>query len=102
MWNFLDGLKAASSARTAIAGDGSGNLDVPSRPNYIYARTLEDDATEIVEVRITTIRPNYGDSILIGLIHPQTQIGGWRMLFWLRDINDVTAPPPIVGDTNNR
>lgn len=98
---FLDSLKTAYGSRMAQAGDGQGNLEPLARPNYVYAHTYEED-DDVIEVRYTGIRPNYGDWILISLVHPQTTIGGWRMAFWLRDGNDITAPPPIVGDNNNR
>ena len=36
--SFLARLVDVSSLRLAVAGDGAGNLDVPGRPNWIYAR----------------------------------------------------------------
>lgn len=95
MLNFVNALKQDSSVVTAIAGDGLGNVSVPSRSNYIYTRTQEE-SDDLLEVRTGAILPNDGDYILIGLIHPQTRIGGWRLVFWLRDNTDAALGAPIA------
>lgn len=92
---FVAALVDQNGLRLAVAGDGAGALDVPDRPNYIYAR-MGDGSGAVEQVHVSVIHPNYGDAIYIKRDDP-LQLGGWRMEFWLRDSADPTREPPITG-----
>lgn len=94
---FLTRLVDQASLRLAVAGDGSGTVDVPGRPNWIYARR-GSSAGEVFECHVSAVHPNHGDIFYYLPEHPM-QTGGERLVFWLRDASDVTLPPPIAGST---
>ena len=91
--SFLSQLVERSSLRGAVAGNGSGLVNVPARPNYIYGR-LGSAQGPVAEIHVSVIQPNNGDYILIEKVNPKV-LGGWRMAFWLRDATDPTAPAPV-------
>ena len=53
-----------ASTRTAIVGDGSGNVVVVGRPNYIFAR-VGDAGGEVVQVHCGILMPSDGDAVLV-------------------------------------
>lgn len=93
--NFLARLLEQANMRTAVAGDGLGNLEVTDRPNFIYVRIGGADGA-VTEVRTGIVRPNDGDYIFIAREQPFGTTG-WRSAFWLRDSADPTLPAPVVG-----
>lgn len=98
MQHFLKTMVEAASLRLAVAGDGNSVVDVPARPNYIYARRGSADGN-VFECHVNVVHPNHGDSFYYhseNPLHP----GGERLVFWLRDASDPTRPAPVVGSVN--
>lgn len=92
---FLNRLANEASLRTAVAGDGLGNLFIAARPHWMYARLGSSDGP-ICEVHTSIIQPNENDFILIERENPN-RMGGWRMAFWLRAEADDATGAPIFG-----
>lgn len=90
---FLQTLANESSLRQAVVGNGSGVVNIPTRPNYVYGR-LDSSNGAVAEIHVSVIQPQNGDFILIEKIHPNRP-GGWRLVFWLRDATDPAAPAPV-------
>ena len=78
MAQWLRRLQNEASARTAVAGNGSGTVAVPARANYIYARLGASDG-EVVEVHSALVTPAEGDTILIQR-DTGGAIGQWRLV----------------------
>jgi hypothetical protein len=56
--------KSAGDPQQAVAGDGAGNLEVPGRTGFIYAR-LGSATGSVVEVRADLFFPAINDTILV-------------------------------------
>lgn len=87
MISFLRALNDSASMRLAVVGDGAGNVDVPGRANFIYARLGGADG-EVIEARATIRGENggalvEGDAVYVMLENPAAP-GAWRVVFWLR------------------
>lgn len=85
---FLNDLCNCASLRLAIVGDGDGNVEVPARPNFVYAR-LEDANGAVIEARATLLRNDgsalqEGDVVYVGLENPAAP-NAWRAVFWVRE-----------------
>lgn len=59
METFLRRLLDRASMRLAVVGDGAGNVSVPGRANFIYARLGGADG-EVIETRATTLNASGG------------------------------------------
>lgn len=91
---FFGQLAIQNSYRGAKVGNGSGTVDVPGRPHAIYARLGGADGP-VAEVHTTVVHPNNDDDILI-VRESALDPAGWRMVFWLRDGSDPSAPAPAA------
>ena len=75
---YLQTLTQAASARTALAGDGAGNVAITGRANYIYARLGASDG-EVVEVHSPLLTPTE-DAVILIQRDTGGAIGQWRLI----------------------
>lgn len=78
--NYLALLKNWNETRFAVAGNGSGVVDVPGSVNRIYAR-LDSASGPVAEARVTLLAPANNDVVLLRREQPGW-LGGWLMLDW--------------------
>ena len=77
--DFAQQFRADISYRTAVCGDGAGNVFVNA--NRIYARLGASDG-DVVEARVSFWTPNDGDAILLKR-ETAGGLGGWLVMGWL-------------------
>lgn len=79
---YLRMLKKWAETKLALAGDGSGNVDVSGRTNFIYVRPQDEDG-EVAEARnILLLTIPEGDTVLLARERPGG-LGGWLVVEWL-------------------
>lgn len=76
------------SYRTAVAGDGSGNVEIGGA-NRIYARLGADDGA-VCEARVGVFTPADGDAILLKR-ETVMGLGGWLVLGWVSGTSEPCA-----------
>lgn len=78
--NYLALLKNWNETRFAVAGNGSGVVNVPDSINRIYAR-LDSASGPVAEARVTLLAPAHGDTVLLRREQPGW-LGGWLLVDW--------------------